>query len=116
MSDADHLREANPWQPITDKLDLAHLGKLGEECNELGSAVDRCIIQGIDECEPVTGRPNRQWLEDEIADVKANIELVERRFNLDPRRMERRAEKKKQHLQGWHKLLSNPARPASSDS
>lgn len=27
----------NPWQPMTKAIDLKHLGKLGEECNELGN-------------------------------------------------------------------------------
>jgi hypothetical protein len=114
MADADDLREANPWQPMTSPLDLAHLGKLGEECGELVAAKERCVIQGIDECEPVTGKPNRQWLEDEIADVKVNIELVVKRFGLDERRIERRAEKKKQHLQGWHRQLIKSQRPEGS--
>ena len=39
MADADKLRDANPWHPISDPVDLAHLGKLGEELNECGSAV-----------------------------------------------------------------------------
>lgn len=116
MSNADDLREANPWQPTTNPLDLAHLGKLGEECSELGSAVNRCIIQGIDEREPVTGKSNREWLEDEIADVMANIGLVVLRFNLDGVRMTNRSEKKKCHLRGWHKQLpEDPARTASSE-
>jgi hypothetical protein len=104
MSNADDLLDANPWHPIDDKVDLKHLGKLGEECGELGSAVARCIIQGADEREPVTGKLNRAWLEDEIADVRANSELVIERFSLDERRIAARAEKKKAHLRQWHRL------------
>lgn len=52
------------WQPITNKHDLAVLGKLGEEATELGSAIFRCIIQGLNEREPTTGKVNRQWLEE----------------------------------------------------
>lgn len=104
MSNADKLRDANPWHPIDDKVDLKHLGKLAEELSECGSAVARCIIQGVDECEPVTGKVNRVWLEDEIADVLANIALVEKRFNLDAARMAGRAERKMVHLQQWHAL------------
>jgi len=104
MADADKIRDANPWHPITDTIDLKHLGKLGEECNELGSAVSRCIIQGVDEAEPVTGKLNRDWLEDEIADVEANIELVKRRFDLDRDRIFRRRIKKMLFLGKWHAL------------
>lgn len=102
MSNADHLRDPNPWHPITDAVDLKHLGKLAEECGELVAAVSRCIIQGVDEAEPVTGKVNRQWLEDEIADVLANIALVEKRFGLDSSRMADRAERKMNHLRKWH--------------
>lgn len=104
MSNADDLREANPWHPIRDAVDLKHLGKLGEELGECASAVARCIIQGVDECEPVTNRSNRDWLTDEIADVQANIDLVIERFGLDEEAMAARVEKKKQHLKQWHDL------------
>lgn len=104
MSNADSLRDANPWHPITDAVDLKHLGKFGEELGECGAAVARCIIQGLDECEPVTGKINRDWLLDEVADVRANSELVIERFALDEARIAARVEKKKLHLRQWHAL------------
>src|ERR1039458_1231647 len=101
MSGRDHpLYEAgkpetswalNPWYPMSRPIDLKHMGKLGEELGEAQSAVSRCIIQGIDECEPITKKLNRTWLEDELADVLANIELVTRHFDLDRSRMGERA-------------------------
>lgn len=173
MSNADHLREPNPWHPITAPVDLKHLGKLNEECGELVaaaaccrmqgiaatmpwledeiadvranidlcvdhfalgrveiamrvlrtklhavrtdhlnelnracgglvSASSRCLIQGVDEAEPVTGRVNRNWLENAAADVRAWIELCEEHFSLDCARITARASKKKLHLQKWH--------------
>lgn len=95
----------NPWQPITDAKDLKHLGKLSEEVGELGAAIARCIIQGIDESEPVTGKVNRVWLEDEIADVLANVGLVASHFNLDMVRMEARSNEKATKLLTWHNML-----------
>ncbi len=95
----------NPWHPMTEPIDLMHLGKLGEELNEVGSAVSRCIIQGIDECEPVTRKSNREWLEDELADVLANIELVTQHFGLNRDRMRARSDRKITHLRGWHSML-----------
>jgi len=94
----------NPWHPISDPVDLKHLGKLGEEAGELASAVSRCIIQGVDEKEPVTGKVNREWLEDEIADVMAGSRLAMRRFNLDEERIARRVEKKMAQLLLWHEM------------
>ena len=104
VSHATPLPDPNPWHPITDPVDLKHLGKLAEETNELGSAVARCIIQGVDECEPVTKKVNREWLEDELADVRANSELVIERLGLDEERMAARVARKKAHLRQWHAM------------
>jgi hypothetical protein len=84
--------KANSWRPMTTPVDLKHLNKLQEELNECGAAVARCRMQGIDECEPETSKVNREWLEDEIADVIANIELVMTHFKLDIDRIRKRAE------------------------
>lgn len=92
-----------PWHPMDDPRDLKTLGKLGEELGECQAAVMRCIIQGIDEKEPTTGYLNRHWLEDEIADVLVNIQLVVERFSLDYERIEKRAERKKPLLLSWHR-------------
>lgn len=96
--------DIHPWHPMTDPVALKHLGKLGEEAGELCSATARCVIQGIDECEPVTGKPNREWLEDEIADVVAGSVLVTELFQLDTARIEARAQRKIQGLREWHKM------------
>lgn len=98
------LEALNPWHPITDSVDLKHLGKLSEETSELGAATARCIIQGIDEREPVTGKVNREWLEDEMADVYANMELVQERFGLNVGRIMTRAFDKKLRLRTWHRM------------
>lgn len=96
----------SPWRPMSRPIDLKHLGKLAEELGEAQAAVARCLIQGIAESEPVTHKPNREWLEDELADVQANIDLVKQHFALDEARMAERAERKKQHLAGWHAMLN----------
>lgn len=95
----------NPWQPITDKRELKILGKLGEEVNECGTALFRCIIQGVDESEPETGKVNREWLQDEIADVLGNIDLVIEHFQLDLQVIRKRAELKKTRQRIWHGQL-----------
>lgn len=94
----------NPWRPMTRPIDLKHLGKLAEELGEAQSAVCRCVIQGIGESEPATGKPNKQWLEEELADVLANIFLVIHHFSLDLPAMEARAARKQEHLRGWHSM------------
>lgn len=92
MVDADKLRDASPWHPMSNAVDIKHIGKLLEELGELVSACSRCLIQGVNEAEPVTGKLNKDWLEDEIADVICGIQLVEKRFSL--MRLEGRLDKK----------------------
>jgi hypothetical protein len=94
------------WQPITNKADLAVLGKLGEEVNELGSAIFRCIIQGLDEREPTTGKLNRDWLEDEVADVLALSNFVIGRFKLDEKRIAKRIALKRGYKAPWFDALA----------
>lgn len=93
------------WQPITNKHDLAVLGKLGEEASELSTACHRCTIQGMDEQEPTTGKPNRQWLEEEIADVLAMAEIAMDRFGLNPEVINDRRMRKVAYKQPWFDAL-----------
>lgn len=104
MVDENELKDASPWHPITKPVDLKHLGKLSEELGEAQAAVSRCIIQGVDEEEPITGKLNRHWLEDELADVVANINLVALHFGLDEERMNKRAARKAVQLKQWHDM------------
>lgn len=94
----------NPWNPITDPVDLKHLGKFAEELGECGAAVARCIIQGLDEAEPTTGKINREWLSDEIADVLAGVYLTIERFGLDELGIRKRATRKIMGLREWHAM------------
>lgn len=95
----------SPWRPTSDPLDLAHLGKLAEELGECSAATSRCLIQGILECEPVTGKSNKVWLEEEMADVIANMKLNILRFGLDEAKIQARVVKKRAHLKRWHALI-----------
>lgn len=94
--------DPNPWTPMSAPIDVKHLGKLAEELNEAGQATARCLIQGIDEVEPTTKYPNRLWLEDELADVLANVELVIEHFKLDKSRIAVRSGRKQSYLRRWH--------------
>lgn len=101
----NRMPDPSPWQPMTEKIAIKHLGKLGEECTELGTAIFRCLIQGVDEAEPVTGKINREWLTEEIADVLANINLVRRHFDLNDNTIHDRVIRKVDHLTRWHNQL-----------
>lgn len=105
----------SPWMPETDAANLKVLGKLAEELAEGGSAASRCIIQGIDEREPITGKPNRAWLEDEIADIMANIQITVDHFDLDKDRILRRCDRKREYLMAWLAPLSPSSLHPSPD-
>lgn len=90
---------------MEDVVDKAHLLKAIEELNECSAAAARCLMQGIDEREPVAGKLNRQWLQDEIADVYATLSLLEDRFSLSLPEIRERAKKKREHLHGWHEQI-----------
>lgn len=97
----------SPWIPETDRLRLAVLGKLLEELNEAGAIVARCIIQGVDESEPVTEEPNRAALENELADVIATVRVAVRHFDLNAGAIETRIGEKLLHFARWHELIED---------
>lgn len=70
------------WLPEQDQHRLAVLGKLVEELNECSARAARCILHGIDEIDPDTGRTNRSELEREIADVDACLMQARQRLGL----------------------------------
>ncbi|WP_375599353.1 hypothetical protein [Devosia sp. Naph2] len=101
--------QISPWLPEQDRHRLAVLGKLAEECNELAGRAVRCIIQGLDEVDPDTGRTNRAELEREIADVEACLSQAQKRlgvaFDLD------RAAGKSRGFDRWHDLIDEAREP-----
>jgi NTP pyrophosphatase (non-canonical NTP hydrolase) len=93
------------WKPETDQHALARLGKLAEETGELQAAIARCIIQGIGGYEPVSGKPNREWLTEEIADVLAMIQHVRDFYGLNHAVIEHRVKRKYDMKAEWHAML-----------
>jgi hypothetical protein len=101
--DTKDIPEIQPstWQPIQEKFLLAVLGKLGEETAELNAIICRCIIQGIDATEPVTGKWNRDQLQDEVADVLAMIDLLFATVTLNELAIAVRRQKKLGYKNKW---------------
>lgn len=93
------------WVPTTDLMELRRFGKSLEELCELGAVMARCIIQGIDEVDPASGKVNRQRLEEETADVYAQLAENMDRFGLDAQTMGLREIKKRGYMQEWEKLF-----------
>jgi len=105
MSDAFRTPSGDlisPWHPTADPKELKVVLKFLEELGEAVSAGARALMQGIDEAEPTTGKVNRIWLTEEIADVQGNAELVIEHFQLNRAAILVRAERKKANLRLWH--------------
>lgn len=100
---ADAWRDASPWVPMNEPKDIKAIGKLMEELGECVSACARALIQGMDEAEPVTGKVNKKWVSEELADVWANMDIVMKRFEIAPEY--ERVQKKKRHITQWMEML-----------
>jgi len=110
----DHTKQAvSPWTGEPDPVLRAALGKLCEELGECTAAASRCGIQGVHEVEPETKVANLHWLENEIADVLAAIEvLVERLPSMNIADARRRG--KAAHFRRWHAQIE-PKPPQRRD-
>lgn len=97
------------WTTTTDPMMLRRMGKLGEELGELQAVAARCVIQGIDEIDPGTGRVNRDRLQDEIADVMAQCETTIRALGLDSLYVYTRRGEKMRVMREWEAMFAGPA-------
>lgn len=103
------------WQVTTDRKLLRRMGKLCEELGELSAVAARVIIQGIDEVDPSSGKRNRQRLEEELADVQAQIGCTVATLQLDQAHMGKRTAAKMQQMGEWELLvLSDESAPAQN--
>jgi hypothetical protein len=96
------------WTPTTDLMMLRRMGKLGEELGELQAVAARCIIQGIDEVDPSSGRVNRQRLQDELSDVMAQCEVTISALGLDTSYIAQKTSLKKEHMAEWEAMFAEP--------
>ena len=105
------MADPSPWQPMTNPADIARMGKLAEELGECSSMAARCLIQGINELDPKTKESNKLMLEDEIADVLANVGLVVEHFKLNEGSIHTRILWKLEFLRKWHRMLDEGTKP-----
>lgn len=66
----------NKWQLETSPVLVRRVGKTAEEAAELAKVCARIVLQGIDGVDPSNGKTNRQALLEELADVRAQIEVT----------------------------------------
>ena len=93
------------WTPTTDLMMLRRMGKLQEELAELANVAARCIIQGIDEVDPGTGKVNRLRLTNEIADVLAQCSQTIKALNLDETAINERTIEKERLMEEWEAMF-----------
>ena len=92
------------WHATTNPTEIRRFGKLLEECGELVNVAARCIIQGIDEVDPGTERVNRYRLEDELADVAAQITATVDILGLNEKRIIARGVTKLDLMHEWEAM------------
>lgn len=100
--------DPSPWEPETDRERLKAMLKLLEELGEGVAAGARCLMQGIDEVEPVTKKPNRLWISEELGDILANVRRVILTFQLDEVFIRAREERKFNYITRWLQGLTRP--------
>ncbi len=108
------------WTPTTDLMMLRRMGKLIEELGELSNVAARCIIQGIDEVDPGTGKVNRLRLEHELADVMAQCSVTMNTLQLDVSSINARTLDKIGQMDEWELMFaprdsSSPWEPRQGD-
>lgn len=97
------MKKPNPWIPEENLIIRAILGKFIEEAGEAITAASRCLIQGLDEKHPITGKANIQWLEEEFDDLENMIKQARRRFQLESSYV--RLGNKERHINEWIELI-----------
>ena len=105
------MSNVTKWQVITDPMQLRRMGKTTEELGELIEAVGRMVsvvgritIQGIDEIDPSSGKTNRLRLEEEIADVYAQLDENISRLGLRDDLIQSRRQVKRGYMQEWEQM------------
>lgn len=106
---ARFLSDIEPLVPLAEakvkKEEQRRLGKTTEELGELSAVVGRIGIQGIDEIDPSSGEANRARLQDEMADVMAQLGLLLDFYKLDSDYMGKRIDQKRASMQEWDQLV-----------
>jgi hypothetical protein len=88
---------------------LRRMGKLIEELNELSVVAARCIIQGIDEVDPSSGKVNRLRLEHELADVMAQCKVTIQNLKLNFGGIDVRCAEKVLQMAEWEAMFDEEA-------
>jgi NTP pyrophosphatase (non-canonical NTP hydrolase) len=89
------------WLPDADPRQARRVGKTLEELSELAAVLARISIQGLDSVDPSSGKTNRVRLQEELADVQAQIACTVLTLDLDQRLIARRTMVKMHQMAEW---------------
>lgn len=95
------MKAISRWVPDDNPRQARRVGKTLEELGELVAVLARIDIQGLDSTDPGTGKTNRQRLQEELADVQAQIGLTVLTLDLDQDYMARRTAEKIRQMGEW---------------
>lgn len=97
----------SPWRVERKAKVLRRVGKTGEEAAELIKILFRIVIQGLEGIDPATGKTNVEAMEEEIADAYLQLDLSVEQFDLDPKRIVERMERKRANMVEWEELVKD---------
>lgn len=95
------------WVPDADPKQARRIGKSLEELGELVAVLGRISIQGIDAIDPASGKSNRQRLEEESADVYAQLDCNLVALGMDQAKLWERRKLKVAAMAEWE--ITEPA-------
>jgi NTP pyrophosphatase (non-canonical NTP hydrolase) len=95
----------SPWVQEPDPMKIRRLGKTVEELGELIAVLGRCIIQGVDAADPVTGEPNISKLQKETADALTQLGRNVNALKLDAQFIHDRIVEKDMQMDEWEAML-----------
>jgi hypothetical protein len=110
------------WVPETNPVIIKRFGKQIEELSELGEVLcrltkitSRSIIQTLSGVDPETNVSNITSLQDEIADVYAQLDRTVTMFSLDIVKIEARREAKRKLMVYWENQLADSVADKGKD-
>jgi hypothetical protein len=94
--------------------DIACLAPFCEALGVAAGAVARCMANGVEGNDAITGEPHRKWLEEKLAHVLASAAAVTKQFGLDQTNIAAQTLRRTEYLQAARLLGSPPALVAES--
>jgi hypothetical protein len=96
------------WVPDSDPHQARRVGKTLEELGELSAVLARISLQGMQGVDPETGQTNEMRLQQETADVLAQINCNIRSFQMNQSAIDERVRWKELRMAEWEAHFAGP--------